>query len=150
MRRRGNARERYGDGRGRCAGCLGPDSGVQIDDLFLGSIGRALQAVAQCEAGAAESGEGLLKLAGLVVGRGNPGRFNHAQEHIVERIEVAEDRQHLAHGAWGSIGLGEQGRQVGPEIVLNLDDVALGLVAEGASLPFLQPQLIEGPMQGID
>ena len=141
--------ERDGSGLG-AAGCLGLDGGAQFDDLLLEGFGRALDAIVERETGAAEAGEGLLELSGLVVGSDDARGFNDAEEHVVERIDVADQGQQLADGSGSGVGILKQRRHVGAEIVLNGVDVLACFVADGAVLPFVELQRLEGAMDGVE
>lgn len=130
------------------AGCLGLYSGAQFYNLLLDGVGRALDAVAELKTGAAEAGEGLLQLRGLVFGSDDARGFNDAQKHIVECIDVAVQGQRLADRSGSGVGILKQRRQVGLEIVLNGVDVLACFVADGAALPFFDVQGVEGATDG--
>ena len=90
-RRRRHAGKRGWGGRGGAASGFSLNIGAQVDDLFLQRSGRSLHTVVERETRVAEAEQGLLELRCLVVWAGNARGFRNAEQHVVERVQMARD-----------------------------------------------------------
>src|ERR1019366_503123 len=86
--------------------------------LFLRS-GRLKQTIFQDLASAPQVEQRLLQRGNLLGGRRHSRRFHHAQQYVVQRIDVVGDRQNLAQRSRSPVGGCKHRRQRGLQIQLD-------------------------------
>jgi hypothetical protein len=108
---------------------LGFERGLQNDHLFFLGRGGGFQAIHEGMPRLVETDGGLLELIYLLAWSGYAGGVVHMRQHFVERVQIAQDRQHPGDRGWRAVSILEQRGQGRLNILLNGADAGSGLGA---------------------